>query len=52
MYEMLPETGDMLVVHNCGDHFTVQHYNVFATTPLLLTDDEIERLRQGQITWN
>lgn len=52
LYEMLPEQGDILVVQNCGDHFSIQHYNVYATPPLFLTDEEIEKLRQGQIVWN
>jgi hypothetical protein len=53
LYQMLPESGDILVVQNCGDHFNIQHYNVFAAPPpLLLTDEEIIKLRQGQIVWN
>lgn len=52
LYEMLPEPGDILVVQNCGDHFAIRHYNAYMAPPLLLTDEEIEKLRQGQIVWN
>ena len=51
LYEMLPTEGDMLVVQNCGDHFEIRHHH-WAYPPLLLTDLDIDLLKQGLITWN
>ena len=51
VYDLLPAHGDMIVITNCGDHFEIRHHH-FTWPPLLLTDEDIEQLRQGRITWN
>ena len=51
LYEMLPQKGDMLVVQNCGDHFEINHHH-WSQPPLLLTEVDIDLLKQGLITWN
>jgi hypothetical protein len=51
LYEMLPNEGDTLVVQNCGDHFEIRHHH-WSHPPLLLTDTDIELLRQGNMVWN
>jgi hypothetical protein len=51
LYELLPLEGDTLIVQNCGDHFEINHHH-WTKPPLLLTDRDIEQLKQGLITWN
>lgn len=48
---MLPNPGDSALIVNCGTHFEVR-YADGAELPLLLTDDDIEALQQGRITWH
>ena len=51
VYELLPEQGDSLMIVNCGTHYEIRHHH-WSVPPLLLTDDDIERLKEGRITWN
>ncbi len=51
VYKLLPEQGDSVMVVNCGDHFEIRHHH-FGPEPLLLTDQDIELLKRGHITWN
>ena len=51
VYELLPEPGDSITVTNVGTHYEVRHVH-FEVPPLILTDEEIERMKQGLITWN
>ena len=55
VYALLPEQGDSLMIVNCGDHFEMRHHRWSMSgqkPPLMLTEQDIERLRQGAITWN
>lgn len=51
VYELLPVQGDCIVITNRGTHFEIRHHH-WTWPPLLLTDDDIELLKQGRITWN
>ncbi len=51
VYKLCPEKGDSIMIVNCGTHYEVRHHH-WDLPPLLLTDEDIERLRRGQITWN
>lgn len=50
-YELLPEVGDSVTITNLGTHFELRQYH-WSNPPLLLTDEEIERLKAGHITWH
>lgn len=51
VYELCPERGDSVMIVNCGTHFEVrQHF--WEQQSLFLTDDDIERLKQGIIIWH
>ena len=54
VYTLLPKPGDSVMIVNCGDHFELRHHTwvVSGAPPLLLTERDIERLKQGIITWN
>lgn len=54
VYSLLPETGDSLMIINHGTHFEIRQHSwtVHSAPPLHLTDDDLDRLRQGLITWN
>ena len=54
VYKLLPKRGDSLMIVNCGSHFEVLQHPWAATNepPLLLTEEDIESLKQGTITWN
>lgn len=51
VYELLPEPGDSLMIVNCGTHFEIRHHH-WTTPPLMLTDEDVDKLKQGLITWN
>ena len=51
VYDMLPEHGDTIVVTNRDSHFEISYHH-WSAPPLLLTEVDIERLKQGLITWN
>lgn len=51
VYQLLPEPGDSLMIVNCGTHFEIRHHH-WTTPPLVLTEQDIEKLKQGLITWN
>lgn len=51
VYELLPEEGDTIVITNYGTHYEIRHHH-WSYPPLLLTDGDIEQLKQGLITWN
>lgn len=51
VYELCPDEGDSLMVINCGTHYEVRHHH-WEEPPLLLTTEDIERLKAGEITWN
>lgn len=51
VYELCPERGDSIMIVNCGDHYEVHHRH-WGTVPPFLTDEDIEMLKRGQITWN
>ena len=54
VFELLPEAGDSVMIVNCGDHFEVRHHRwrVNHSPQIFLTDEDIELLKRGQITWN
>lgn len=51
LYDLIPQQGDSLVVVNCGTHFEIRYQHTPITPPLDLTDEDIEKLRKGEITW-
>lgn len=52
VYKLLPNPGDSLLIVNCGTHFEVRHQQVSPTPTLYLTDEDIERIRDGTMIWN
>lgn len=50
-YELLPELGDSVTITNFGTHFELRHYH-WSNPPLLLTDDEMEMIKTGHMTWH
>jgi len=54
VYTLLPKPGDSVMIVNCGDHFELRHHSwsVTGVPPLVLTDHDIELLKQGIVTWN
>jgi hypothetical protein len=54
VHELLPDPGDSVMIVNCGDYYEVRHHkwSVGATPAICLTDEDIEHLKQGSITWN
>lgn len=51
IYDLLPEPGDSMMVVNCGTHYEIQRHS-WSPPPLYLTDEDIEKIKQGRITWN
>lgn len=51
LHELLPAVGDSVMIVNRGDHFELNQ-QPFPHPTLLLTNDEIERIRKGTIIWN
>ena len=51
VYELLPEQGDSLMIINCGTHFEIKHHH-WENPPLLLTEEDINKMKQGRIIWN
>jgi len=54
VFTLLPKPGDSVMIVNCGDHYEMRQHSwtVTGAPPLLLTDHDIEQLKQGIITWN
>ena len=52
VYAACPNKGDSVMIVNCGDHFEVRHHSRQLPPEATLTDDELRRLHQGQITWH
>lgn len=53
VYDACPNKGDSVMIVNCGDHFEVRHHTrETVTQAAVLTEDEINRLKQGHITWH
>ena len=51
LYIICPLPGDSVQIVNCGTHYEVRHRH-WEPEPLMLTDDDIEQLRSGEITWH
>jgi hypothetical protein len=51
VYIACPKAGDSIMVTNLGDRFEI-HHRSHQAPELLLTDNEIERLKQGIIVWH
>ena len=51
VYKLCPQQGDSIMIVNCGTHFEVRHHH-WEQSPLVLTEQDIEMLKRGQITWN
>lgn len=51
VYKLCPEMGDSIMIVNCGDHFEIRHHH-WEVAPLFLTEQEVELLKAGRITWN
>lgn len=52
VYKLLPNAGDSLLIVNCGTHFEVRHQTVPATPTLYLTEDDVQRIRDGTMVFN
>lgn len=54
LYEVIPNEGDSVMIVNCGDHleFRQHSWQDSAVPPIFLTEEEIDWLREGRITWN
>ena len=52
VYAACPNEGDSVMIVNCGDHFEVRHHQRSKTVVATLTEDELDKLRQGHITWH
>lgn len=54
VYKLLPDCGDSVMIVNCGDHFEVRHHkwSLNPVPPIELTQQDIELLKRGLITWN
>lgn len=48
VFKVCPREGDSVLIVNCGDHFEVRQRSGDA----ILTDEDIRRLTQGQVTWH
>lgn len=51
LQDMIPNEGDSIMIVNCGDYYEM-HSNSRTPHPLVLTETDIERLKQGLIVWN
>lgn len=51
VYELLPKAGDSLTVVNVGTHFEIRYHH-WEPPELTLTDDDIDRMKQGRIVWH
>lgn len=51
LYDLIPEQGDSLMVVNCGSHFEIRYHH-WELGALKLTDEEVEDLKAGRITFN
>ena len=51
VYELCPNQGDSIMIVNCGSHFELRHHH-WDQYPMVLTDQDIELMKQGLITWN
>lgn len=51
VYKLCPEAGDTIMIVNCGTHYEIRHQH-WEQTPLGLTDQDIEFMKQGLIVWN
>ena len=54
VYKLLPKRGDSVMIVNCGTHFEVRHHSwdMDDRPAIELTEQDIELLKQGLITWN
>lgn len=52
VYRLLPNPGDALMIVNCGTHFEVRHQALTPVSEFHLTDEDVDNIRQGKITWN
>jgi hypothetical protein len=50
LHEMMPETGDKIIIINTGHSFEVYTIEL-GEPPLFLTDEEIDLLTRGEITF-
>jgi hypothetical protein len=51
VYDLLPEQGDSMMIVNCGTHYEIR-YHRWELPPLILTDEDIEALRNGRVVFN
>jgi hypothetical protein len=51
VYQLCPEKGDSIMIINCGTHYEVRHQH-WDSQPFVLTEQDIENLKEGRITWN
>lgn len=52
VYKLLPRPGDSILIVNLGTHFEVRHQTVPVTPTLYLTEDDVERIRNGTMVFN
>lgn len=51
VYMLCPEPGDSVMIVNCGTHYEVRQHS-WEPRPLYLTDEDIERIKHGEVTWH
>lgn len=51
LQELIPDDGDMVTIVNCGTHIEVVTQKIDFHA-LSLTDDELHRIRSGQMCWH
>ena len=53
LHRLLPSRGDSVLIVNCGDHFELRGHSVGSRpAPLVLTDEDIDRLTEGKMIWH
>jgi hypothetical protein len=52
LYELCPEQGDSILVVNCGTHYEIRYHRWDLGHPAALTDQDIDDIRHGRITWH
>lgn len=52
VYDLCPEKGDSILVVNCGTHFEIRYHRWQIGEPVALSDEDIEDMKHGRITWH
>lgn len=52
VYDLCPERGDSILIVNCGTHFEIRYHRWNLDQPAALTDEDIDDLKHGRVTWH